>query len=412
MTSHQTMTLRQLNRAALAAEHRAHIPEQYSAVIHLWRILATAAVFVGHATMPDILFDVDVALLGRAIIPSFLVISGFFTTLGMYSGGRFLKKVAKRYYTMLSMFLPATVLIFFMDLYMIHVNAPLLATYKFDPDMSFERILVDLFNLFTFSGEYWSLSTVGQGVFSNQAIWYIDYIMAYTVMTAAIYLLSGWLRVGVLLASIAIAGIPVVLLSPLWFAGVLAFEVQRRCFGVDGIEPGRWHPITLAGRVGISLTAAGARKSAYVALATAILLSIWIEISGAGGEIYSWSKSLAPYDSRQYLGMAKRYMWQWAHVPSLFVVISATRFVFDGHLEKHLLRPIQIASQYCFPVFAMHFTAMYFVQALIPNYVPRHDALDPYVMMAAAFAISVAYGYLFFRCVRPYSDALSGKLFG
>ena len=82
---------------------------------------------------------------------------------------------------------------------MIHVDASILAAYKFDPDMSFERVLVDIFNLFTFSGEYWRLSTIGQGVFSNAAIWIIDYIMAYTVMTAAIYLLSGWMRVTVLL---------------------------------------------------------------------------------------------------------------------------------------------------------------------------------------------------------------------
>ena len=412
MTRVEAFRLRQLNPAALATERRVRIPEQSSLFIHLWRILATAAVFIGHATKPDILFNVDVALLGRATIPSFLIISGFFTTLSMSSGGRFLKKVAKRYYTLLAMFIPATFLIFFMDLYMIYVNAPILANDKFDPSMSFERIFFDTFNLLTFSGEYWSLSTFGQGVFSNQAIWIIDYIMAYTVMTAAIYLLSGWIRVAVLLASVAIAGFPVLLLAPLWFAGVLAFEVQRRSFGNDGVVPGRWHPIRLAGQLGMSLTSAGAKKLAFMAMAAAVLLSVWIEASASGEAAYFWSKSLAPYDVRQYLGMAKRFLWQWTHVPSLFVVICAARIIFDGPVGKGLLRPIQIASQYAFPIFALHFSAMYFVQALMPNYIPRHDAFDPYVMMGCTFVISVAYGYLFFRCVRPYSDALSRKLFG
>ena len=412
MTPLEAFRLRQLNRAALATEHRAQIPKQCSLFIHLSRILATAAVFVGHATKPDILFDMDIAILGRATIPSFFVISGFFTTLSMSSGGHFLKKVAKRYYIMLAMFIPAAVLIFFMDLYMIQVSAPIFANDKFDPNMSFERITFDFFDLITFSGEYWSLSTYGQGVFSNQAIWTIDYIMAYTVMTAAIYLLSGWTRVTVLLAAITIAGFPVLLLAPLWFAGVLAFEVHRRSFGADGATPGRWHPIGLAGRVGISLTPADAKKLAFMAMAAAVLLSVWIEASGSGEAVYSWSKSLAPYDVRQYLGMAKRFLWQWTHVPSLFVVICTARIIFDGHVGNDLLRPIQIASQYAFPVFALHFSAMYFVQALIPDYMPRHDAPDPYVMIGCTFVICVAYGYLFFRCVRPYSDALSRKLFG
>lgn len=160
----------QPSRATIATDSRPHIPEQFSVFIHLWRIVAVAAVFIGHATKPDILFDVDVAILGRATIPSFLVISGFFATLSMSSGGRFFGKVSKRYYDMLAMFIPACVLIFYMDLYMIHVDAPILSNDKFDPGMSVERILLDIFSLLTFSGEYWSRSTFGQGVFSNQAI--------------------------------------------------------------------------------------------------------------------------------------------------------------------------------------------------------------------------------------------------
>ena len=80
--------------------------------------------------------------------------------------------------------------------------------------------------------------------------------------------------------------------------------------------------------------------------------------------------------------MAKRFMWQWAHGPSLLIMLWAARIVFDGEVGKGRLRPIRNASQYCFPVFAIHFVTMYFVQALMPNYMPRHDALDPYVMIA------------------------------
>lgn len=413
MTSLDKIKVNNLDSAALATERRERIPGQFSAFIHLWRVIATVAVFIGHATKPDILFDKDIALIGRATIPTFLIISGFFTTFAMSSGGQFLKKVGKRYFIMLSMFVPAAFLIFFMDLYTISVDAPLVGTDKFDPDMSFTKVRIDIFSLFTFSGEYWSQSTVGQGVFSNQAMWIIDYIMAYTVMTGAIYLLTSWTRVFVLVAIIAIAGFHVLLLAPLWFAGVLIFEVQRRSFGDDGHEPERWHPITLAGRIGVSLTVSGVKKLAVMAMAAAVLLSLWIELSGTGEGIYASSKLFVAWEFRQHMGMSKRFLWQWLHVPSLFVVIWAARIIFDGgHVGKKYLRPIQISSQFCFPVFAMHFSTMYFIQALMPNYIPRHDSLDPYVMMGSTLVISVTFGYLYFKFIRPGSGTIYDKLFG
>jgi hypothetical protein len=42
------------------------------------------------------LFDIDFSLNGRATIPTFLVASGYFTTMSFAHGGRFFKKVAKR----------------------------------------------------------------------------------------------------------------------------------------------------------------------------------------------------------------------------------------------------------------------------------------------------------------------------
>ena len=203
------------------------LPGQYSTFIYGWRLLATAAVFLGHATRPDILFDVDFSLIGRATIPTFLIISGYFTAMSFSSAGGFSSKVGNRYYQLYVFFVPATLLVFVMDLYMLRVGSPFLLSDKIDPDMTASRILLDVFNLFTFSGEYWSLTTKGQGVFSNMAIWTIDYIMAYVVMTGALYLLRGKARILVLLAACLIAGPTVILLAPLWFTGVLAYEVHR-----------------------------------------------------------------------------------------------------------------------------------------------------------------------------------------
>ena len=95
MTSLDKIKVNNLDSAALATERRERIPGQYLAFIHLWRVIATVAVFIGHATKPDILFDKDIALIGRATIPTFLIISGFFTTFAMSSGGQFLLLVAQ-----------------------------------------------------------------------------------------------------------------------------------------------------------------------------------------------------------------------------------------------------------------------------------------------------------------------------
>ena len=39
--------------------------------------------------------------------------------------------------------------------------------------------------------------------------------------------------------------------------------------------------------------------------------------SDIGPQLYAWSKTFASYDFRQYLGMSKRYLWQYGHTPPL-----------------------------------------------------------------------------------------------
>jgi hypothetical protein len=78
-----------------------------------------------------------------------------------------------------------------MNLYLISVDSVITTQDKFDPDRSAARIALDIFYMLTFSGEYWSLSTFGQGVFPQEAFWTMNYIMGFTVLTGTLYLLSG-----------------------------------------------------------------------------------------------------------------------------------------------------------------------------------------------------------------------------
>ena len=380
------------------------LPGQFSVFIYLWRLLATAAVFLGHATRPDILFDVDFSLFGRATIPTFLLVSGYFTAMSFSAGGRFTGKIVGRYLQLHVFFVPASVLVLLMDSYLLHVGSPFVIHEKFDPNLSVERIAVDVIALLTFSGEYWSTSTFGQGVFSNMAIWTIDYIMAYVVMTGALYLLRGSARVLMFAAVCSIAGPTVLLLAPLWFAGVAAYRVHAWADNTN-VNSGL-HVRSL--NFGVS------RKTmswaACLIMVAAVASWISLEVFGLGEFAYEWSKTLAPYEIRQYLGMAKRFLWQWCYIPILLAIIVSARFIFVGAVAPRMLKSFKVAANYSLPVYAIHFTTMYLVQSLIPDYTPRHDSLDPYFMIGATLVMSIMFGYVIFTWVKPTTDRWTKRI--
>jgi hypothetical protein len=392
-------------------EQRVGIPGQFSVFIHCWRTIATLAVFLGHATRPDMLFNVDFSLIGRATIPTFLIVSGYFTTMSFAHGGRFLKKVAKRYFNMWVFFVPAAALVLAMDVYLISVDSVILTRDKFDPDLSLARIGADVFDLLTFSGEYWRLHPKGQGVFSNEAFWTMDFIMGYSLLTAALYLLSGWVRIAVSLLICAVVGPTVLLLAPLWFAGVLAYESHRRLLyhrGVTSLGKLRARLRHLGLRVDIRTI----KRTGACLVGASVIAWVVFETTSAGPELYAWSKSLAGYEWRQHLGMSKRYLWQWGYVPILFFLFIGTRLMLDSPAPASLVRVVSTLSRYAFPVYAIHFTLLYLVAALIPNYQARYDSPDPYVMMSGAMALSLLFSYSCYRFVKPVTDQWARRLFG
>jgi hypothetical protein len=68
-------------------ESNYQIPAGQAVALDVARVFATFAVFVGHATRPDVLFDIDVSLMGRATIPLFLMLSAYLTARVMSRGG-------------------------------------------------------------------------------------------------------------------------------------------------------------------------------------------------------------------------------------------------------------------------------------------------------------------------------------
>lgn len=372
----------------------APLPGQYSVFLDIWRLLATFAVFLGHLTRPDVLFDVDVAPLGRGTIPTFLIISAYLAAMSFQKGGHFGIRVAERYYSLYAVFLPASVLVLLMDIWLIHVGSPLILNDKFDPDLSLGRIGVEVFQLFTFSGEYWSPSTFGQGVFSNQAYWTMDYILAYTVGTAAFYLLRGWKRSVALVVIALIAGPTVLLLAPIWVAGVAAFEMQKR---IDA----RAH------RSGMAVS----RRLGGAVIVVAVACWVSIEAFGWGADLYAWSKTLAPYEIRQHLGMAKRFLWQWAYIVPLTLMLVAAKYALSGSVSAVWQRRVSNAAKYSLPFYAIHFSLIYLVQSWFPGYEARHDAWQPYAVGAITIVLAIVFGYAQLRWIAPPARRLRRRLF-
>ncbi|MEM7059280.1 MAG: acyltransferase family protein [Pseudomonadota bacterium] len=385
----------------MSAHYR--IPEGQSVVFDLARIVATVAVFLGHATRPDMLSDVDVSLVGRATIPIFLMISGYMTAMTMSRGGKFMKKVLRRYLGLFFVVIPAILILFAIDLWLIHQGSPLIENFKFENEYSVLRFLREAFEALTFSGEYWRLDTVSQGLFGNQSFWTVEYIMAYVVITAAFYLLSGAMRVLTIVLCIAVAGPTVLLLSPLWLAGVIGFEIHRACYNawiIEHSDTPRPSPAWIR----------FIRKWAMVYAAIGLIVVVAIELSGVGNEVYQSSKDWASYEYRQHLGMAKRFAWQWLLVPGLFLMMLGSKYLIHWKPSDRMVARCREVSRHTLPVYIFHFSLIYFVHSLIPNYQPTWASMDPLILVVAAAALTLLLSWLCYRYTKPVGDRLIARI--
>lgn len=378
------------------------ITDGHSVTLDAARLFATVAVFLGHASEPGVFADADVALMGRATIPLFFMLSGYLTAATLARGGAFFTKCLKRYLSLYWVVAPAFFLTLALDFWLISVNSAILESYKFDSEFSFDRVLRETFDALTYSGEYWRLTTVSQGVWSNVAFWFLDYLMAYFVVTAAFYLLRGWTRVLAMLAAILIAGPTVLLLSPLWWAGVLAYEAHRACAvaameqTLRGAEPPAWIRVMRRWSPAIALAGLGS-----------LLLIEYFEL---GEALYRQSKDWASYELRQHLGMAKRYLWQWALVPGLFAALVGSKYLATFQPSETLKKRVRVAAIYTLPIYILHFTFLYVVRAFIPDYQPRWSAADPYLVSLGAFALTVGVAWVFYRFIKPTADRLISRV--
>lgn len=378
------------------------ITDRQSIAFDLARIAATFAVFLQHATGDPALYESKIALFGRAVIPIFLVISGYMTAMTAMHGRSFLEKSTRRYLKYYAVVIPAVLALFLCDLYLVSVGSPIVESVKFENEHSIYTFLRELFQALTFSGEYWRLTPHSQGLFGSVSYWTMDYILAYAVATMALYMLSGITRTAALLAVAAIAGPTVLLLAPLWFCGVLAFEFNRRT------DAAAYDPANA--RSEPPMRAFHQRYALYL-FAIGVLWCLAVEWAGIGDAAYQLSKDFASYEWRQHLGMAKRYLWQWLYLPGLFLMLISTGAMLGDTPSPKWRSHLRHAAAYTFPVYIAHFSFIYLAQSLVPNYQPTAGSADPYIMMVIAMAITLLFSWMTIQFVQPLADRWIARLY-
>ena len=90
-------------------------------------------------------------------------------------------------------------------------------------------------------------------------------------------------------------------------------------------------------------------------------------------QLYAWSKTLASYDYRQYLGMSKRWAMQYGHLVFVFIFLVMSRYIFvSNSTSEGLSKFIKQIVRYTLPIFLFHFPLLYFFTAIT-----EHDPSDP-----------------------------------
>jgi hypothetical protein len=205
------------------ARHR--IPRSLSDAMHGTRIVATASVMFNHLQHFS-LVGIFLPTIGRASMPLFLMMAGYFAMLGIRrSRDSVWRFVARRYYGLWFILVPS-ILITTAFGSLGYALRPEIYSDKHVVIASAPQFLVETLKTLTYLGEVWT-GIGAQGFAGNEALWTIFYIMPFTAMLAAAVMISGWWRWLAVAGVAAVCGPPMLMLAPLFFAGALAYRIHE-----------------------------------------------------------------------------------------------------------------------------------------------------------------------------------------
>jgi len=205
--------------------------KELSTYLDLLRIGAAGTVFLGHLSWMAVSggFLWQAQPYGHSAVMVFFVLSGFVISYAADVKERTLFDFSTaRLGRLYSVVLPAILLTLVCDQIGTSHN-PGLYDMERQTDVAWRLLLGALF--LTQSWGHLSL-------LSNEPYWSLPYEFWYYAIFAAIIFLKGWARIAALAACCAFAGPAILLMSPIWAAGALAYRLTKRAS--LGKQAARW----------------------------------------------------------------------------------------------------------------------------------------------------------------------------
>lgn len=221
-----------------------------SDAVNIVKIVAMAAIVLGHFSF-DVFsswripgFDGNAP---RFAVPAFFMVSGYFAMLSVdRTVGDAGKVILKRYWSLVYLVVPMLLVTPILDM-IGFMKAPELyhRVVYFDMENgalpvllsgsdAFWRLPVNWLTSLLYLNESWvftvafSASPLGTvHAFSNEAYWFLCYLMPFTMILAIARLAKGWWKWTGLAATGLFFGPPILLLAPLFFAGALAYLIHK-----------------------------------------------------------------------------------------------------------------------------------------------------------------------------------------
>ena len=149
------------------------------------------------------------------------------------------------------------------------------------------------------------------------------------------------------------------------------------------------------------------RTALVLSAITLSLYSLYV-YSGAGQDLYEWSKTFAPYTDRRFLGMSKRYLLQYGHIVFLFTLLVLSHRIFTSQNSLPTTgRVINFVIKYSTVIFLFHFPFLFFFAA-VTNY-DRTNPVQEIALLIATLASCLVLGrFCFF--LKPTFDGWQTRL--
>ncbi|HKU64615.1 MAG TPA: acyltransferase [Rhizomicrobium sp.] len=319
--------------------------KEFSAYLDLLRITAAALVFLGHLSWRDVSggFLWPLQPYGHSAVIIFFVLSGFVISFTADTKERtLLDYSAARLARLYSVVLPALILTLICDAIGTAHNP---GVYYMDRETEpFWRLLAGSLFL-TQSWNHVSL-------LSNDPYWSLPHEFWYYAIFAAATYLRGKQRICAIAASSLIAGPGILLLGPIWGAGVIAYRMTKRItVGTIGAAS-IWGVTTIAGvMVGIANITPDIPTSLYLPNA------------------YSW----------------------WDFVLGVLVAANIFSASFLSFGLAPIQRPIAYLAGMTFALYLFHLPLLHLAAA----YMPQGLTVTMRGLIAAVFALSIIYALSF-----------------